>query len=184
MNVYYLMAEQHYTVPTAQEFISGFLSPSYEKAPWVMHHINNDHTIPNFDENTKALQSAWIHISQYGNNDTDTAPEDSDVPNVDDLVDDIISKNDEELDDDNSVDSIRLRYMKEKHEPIRDYPKNFDDIKNQQFRQLIKENSEILFNLDYYQEQVYFVLYLTNGKNKGKLLNFLVFVRGPFINTI
>ena len=177
MNVYYLMAEQHYTVPTANEFISGFLSPSFEKAPLVMHQINNDHIIPNFnednfDQNTKALQSAWIHISQYGNNDTDTALEDSDVPKVEDLVDDIISKNDEELDDDNSVDSIRLRYMKEKHEPIRDYPKNFDDIKNQQFRQLIKENSEILFNLDYYQEQVYFVLYLTNGKKQRQIAEF------------
>lgn len=40
-------------------------------------------------------------------------------------------------------------------------------ILNQQFRQFIKENSEILFNLDYYQEQVYFVLYLTNGKKKA-----------------
>ena len=37
---------------------------------------------------------------------------------------------------------------------------------------MIKENSEILFNLDYYQEQVYFVLYLTNGKKQRQIAEF------------
>lgn len=89
-----------------------------------MHHINKNNTFPifeedNFDENTKRLQSACMHISTYNCNEKGTAPQASDTPKFEDLVDDIFSK--PELDNENSFGILRFRYMKEKHEPIRDY---------------------------------------------------------------
>lgn len=60
-------------------------------------------------------------ILYYYSNEKDTAPQATDIPKFEDLVDDIFSKPDDELDKENSVDILRFRCMKERHEPIRDY---------------------------------------------------------------
>ena len=171
------MAEPQDTVPIASQFISSFLSPKLEKCPWVNENIYHDKSVPNFDEdnfdeNKNGLKAAWKYISQYTNNveESNITINDEQFPSDDET--DIIYMDDAESADIDKIDETRLRYMKEKHDTITNYPPNFDDIKDEKFKKLIKDNADTLFHLEYYQEQIYFILQFTDGKKQRAVASF------------
>ena len=54
------------TCPTANEFVSIFLSQNFEKSPWVLNHIDSRRNLSDsFDIDTSRLKSAVDYINEY-----------------------------------------------------------------------------------------------------------------------
>ena len=65
--------------------------------------------------------------------------------------------------------------MQNSRPPLRKLPDIFMQLK-EDFKQIILNNIDTLFGLEFYQEQMYFILKLTNGKQKLQIVNFLMFI--------
>lgn len=61
--------------------------------------------------------------------------------------------------------------MQNSRPPLRKLPDIFMQLK-EDFKQIILNNIDTLFGLEFYQEQMYFILKLTNGKQKLQIVNF------------
>lgn len=157
---------------TATDFLSNFLSPEYEICPYASQNIRkqdfgeitiDDH----FQDDTNSIKAAFDHYINYNYlNETDS-DEQIGTDNEEESIEDI-----EFLDDDQDfsteIDQNRLNYMKSARPPLKELPENFDSLKDN-FKSLIQENLDIFLSFEYYQEQMYYTLSLTGGKQQRQI---------------
>ena len=157
---------------TATDFLSNFLSPEYEICPYASQNIRkqdfgeitiDDH----FQDDTNSIKAAFDHYINYNYlNETDSnhqinvENEDNDIDCKKFLVDD--------QDFSTEIDQNRLNYMKSARPPLKELPENFDSLKDN-FKSLIQENLDIFLSFEYYQEQMYYTLSLTGGKQQRQI---------------
>ena len=106
------------------------------------------------------------YSNQYINADLPTEAQ------IDPITDQVIEKfiEEEEVSEDHST-ALRKRFMRNSREPIHELPSIFDDL-NECFKKVILDHMQEILSLEFYQEQMYYVLDLTNGKRQSDIAVF------------
>lgn len=123
-----------------------------------------------FDHDTKCIKAAYYYINMYANPMDAQIDQDSEIEfdisnnEFEEFFNEVSNENDEEL----SIDQTRLKLIKNSRQPLRDFPENFNEL-NDAFKKLIEEHKDELFSKEYYQEQIYFVLSLTENKKNRQI---------------
>ncbi len=91
-------------------------------------------------------------------------PINNSVPEISDDQDYNMGEEEEEEEEAESEnDNLRTSYMKNSREPITSLPSVFKSLSSE-FQNIIRPNSNTIFSMKLYQQQMYFVLSLTKGK--------------------
>lgn len=174
-------------VMTSEEYLMAYLSPQLEISPWPKHNIQKEKYVEDiidydhFEEDSLAIKSAFNHAMQY-NFPQKLQEEEQENGIIGEKNNFVYDEEEEyEADPNDHGEDPRIKLMRQSKDPIRELPNCFSDL-NQSFQKLIIENKDQLLSLDYYQEQIYFVLHLTEGKRQRDIAQFFQIKPGTIFN--
>ena len=175
-------------VMTSEEYLSTHLSPQLEISPWPKYNIKKEKYVEDiidydhFEEDSLAIKSAFNHVMQYN------FPQNyQEEEQVNEIIDEeknfLYEEEEDECEEglDEQDEDPRIKLMRQSKDPIRELPICFPDL-NQSFQKLIIENKDKLLSLEYYQEQIYFVLELTEGKRQRDIAQLFQIRPGTVFN--
>lgn len=162
------------SVPTSREFLASFLSTEVEVSPWVSRNLKkekfSDIEIDDdkFNHDTNCIKAAYNHINMYDNpwNASISQNSEDHEEDMDECPEEETS--DEENDTEIGFDQTRIDLMTKSRPPLTCFPENFQQL-NDDFKRLIQSHKEELFSKIHYQDQVYYVLSLTDGKKHRQI---------------